>query len=254
MSSSLDYSLISQAAAAAFAAARLLHFNLRRRFPMMLVWLLLISLSSLVFSPVDTSSHFYYWAYVIWVPTSWCILALAVRETFMVVFRDFPGLQTAGRWAVYGALGFSSLIVLLFSFLFAKPVLRGGGMLPNYLVMERSVDMSLALVILGLLYVLSRYPLHLDRNTLVSSTLFSIISLAEGLVKLWDSLSPHLSVRKIDSIEIGFEAICLLAWGILLRASNATSPARPPANPVREAELLQQLETLNNILTRSTRR
>ena len=253
-SPSPDFTLISQAAAAAFAAARLLHFGLRRRFPLLLSWLLAFAVSSIFFSVISASSPVYYTAYMVWQPLSWLIEALAVREMFTLIFRDYPGLQTVGKWALYAALAFSGVASLAIFRLFPPEGSNSSPKLWYELVTDRSVGVGLTLIIGVLMWFLSTYPLRLDRNTCVSSSFFSALFLAQGAIKLIDSISLHLSLIFADRLEVAFSAICFVAWGVMLRAGSA--PPAKPQNPdkPREAELLQQLETLNEILGRSVRR
>jgi hypothetical protein len=250
----LDYSLISQAAAAAFAAARLLHFRLRRRYPLLFSWLLASALSSAIFSALDIRAALFYTAYMVWQPISWIVAALAVREMFALIFRDYPGLQTVGRWALYGALGLSVGTAILLSVAFPRPGSLHSRTLRWELVLDRSVEVSLAIVVVFLMAVLSRYPLRLEWNTYVSSGFFSALFLASGTVKLIDSVSPHLHSRLVDHVDVAFEALCLVGWGVLLRAGDLPKEPRPPANKAREAELLQQLKTLNDLMSRSVSR
>ena len=112
----------------------------------------------------------------------------------------------------------------------------------------------LAVVILILMLFLSRYPLHLGRNTMVASGFFSAMFLAQAVVRLIDSVSPHLFAGYADYSEVGFTSLCFLGWGFMLQAADAPAPTRVPVNKPREAELLQQLESLNQILSRSARR
>jgi hypothetical protein len=96
--------------------------------------------------------------------------------------------------------------------------------------------------------------LHLDRNTYVASGFFSAMFLALGAVKLIDSISKDLYFVYADYAEVTFAAICFAGWGLMLRPAQKPAPARAAVNKPREAELLQQLESLNQILSRSSRR
>jgi hypothetical protein len=249
-----DYLLILEAAAAAFAAARLLHFGLWRRFPALICYLLIASLRATLLSLVTERSKTYLWVYLVASPVICCVAALAVREMFALVFRDYPGLRTAGRWALNVALAVSVLVSLL--------ILRAPW--PNEsvnsrrlfyeLVFERSITFSLATIIVILMIFLSRYPLRLDRNTYVASGFFSAMFLAQAIVRLIDSTSLRLLARYADYPEVGFTALCFLGCGLLLQAAGAERPVRVAINKPRETELLQQLESLNSILSRSVRR
>ncbi len=122
------------------------------------------------------------------------------------------------------------------------------------LAFERSITFSLAVIIVILMIFLSRYPLRLDRNTYVASGFFSAMFLAQGVVRLVDSLSPRLYAFYADYPEVGFTAVCFVGWGIMLRAARTETPVRVAINEPRETELLQQLDSLNSILSRSARR
>jgi hypothetical protein len=249
-----DFLLISQAAAAAFAGARLLHFHLRRRFPFLLSYLLVIALVDLVLSILPLKSKAYYYSFIAASPLAWCAAAMAVFEMFVLIFRDYPGLRTAGRWALNVALALS----LIVSFSINNSAFPGESARTHWLfdelILDRSIHFSLAVVIIILMVFLSRYPLHLERNTYVATGFFSAMFLAEAAVRLVDTLTPHLFAHKADDPELGFVTLCFLGCGIALRSAQVPVPARIPVNRPKEAELLQQLESLNDILSRSVRR
>jgi hypothetical protein len=250
-----DYRLISQAAAAAFAAARLLHFRLRRRYPVLFSYLIVSTILSVVFSLLPVKSHAYYWAYIVTQPVAWCAAALAVREMFALIFKDYPGLQTAGRWTLYGALALSVVVAIaLTKTLHASSGAPTSQELVYILWLDRSIGFTLAVTIAILMLFLSRYPLHLDRNTYVAGGFFSAIFLAAGAVKLIDSISTDLYSVYADYAEVTFAAVCFAGWGLMLGYAEKPAPARAAVNKPREAELLQQLESLNQILSRSVRR
>ena len=247
----LNYLLISQAAAAAFAVARLLHFRLSRRFPLFCVYLLMLAVFSGFFSVTSPGSPLYFAVYMVAEPVTWCAAALAVFEMFALVFHDYPGLRTAGRWAVYTAIATSGFISALVGARLPEGVSRNTRLLYVELVADRSVQFSLAAIIIVLMWFLSRYPLYLDRNTYVASGFFSAIFLSQAVVKMIDALSPRLIARNADYPEVGFTALCLLGWGAMMRRWSTSAPSLPHDNKPRETELLQQLESINDILSRS---
>lgn len=249
-----DYRLISQAAAAAFAAARLLHFRLRRRYPTLFSYLIVSTALSALFSFLSVKSNAYYWAYIIAQPVSWCAAALAVREMFALIFKDYPGLQTAGRWSFYGALALSVAVSIVLAQTFQATREPTAQQLSYTLQLDHAIGFTLTATIALLMLTLSRYPLHLDRNTYVASGFFSAMFLALGAVKLIDSISKHLYSDYADRAEVTFAAVCFAGWGLMLRPAEKPAPAPAAVNKPREAELLQQLDSLNQILSRSSRR
>ena len=121
-------------------------------------------------------------------------------------------------------------------------------------IVQRSVVFSLAILILTILYFLSRYPLRLPQNTYISSAFFSALFLSEALQLLIDSLQPLLSNFYLDSVQTAFAAVCLGAWAGLLQPEKAAAPSRVSFTSAHEAQLLEQLESLNQILARAARR
>jgi hypothetical protein len=247
--------LILQAAAAAFAAARLLQLRLTSRFVFLFSYLAANVVFDLSLSTLPRNSHEYFWTFVVAAPTNWITASFAVYQMFSLIFCDFPGLRTAGRWALNCALAIS-IIVAAVILRAPQPHQSTRTIVLYYeLVFDRSVHFGLAAIIIVLILFLSRYPLHLDRNTYVASGFFSAVFLAESVTRLIDSLSTALYANAVDTPEIAFVALAFAGWGLMLRAASAAPvPARPPANTLREAELLQQLEALNGILSRSVRR
>lgn len=250
-----DILLILQAAAAAFAVARLLQFRLTSRYIYLFSYLAATAIFDVGLSTLSRQSAAYYWTYVAAAPTVWLTASLAVYQMFALIFRDFPGLRTAGRWALNGAL---ALAIIVATVILRAPLPHQSARtiaLYYELVFDRSVHFGLAAIIIALILFLSRYPLHLDRNTYVASGFFSAVFLAESVTRLVDTLSPSLFTNAVDTPEIAFVALAFAGWGVMLQShSTAHVPVRAPANPGREAELLRQLDALNGVLTRSVRR
>src|SRR5437762_1938363 len=102
--------LFVQSAAAAAVAGRLVWLKLAWRFPALFVFLVLLALSDLSLSLISLQSRLYFRIYVAEVPV-YCISSIfAVRELFALVFENYPGIRTAGRWAVYTALALAGVI------------------------------------------------------------------------------------------------------------------------------------------------
>ncbi len=228
--------------------------GLGRRFSALISYLLIASLRAAILSLITEQSKTYLWVYLAVSPVICCVAALAVREMFTLVFRDYPGLRTAGRWALNAALAVSVIASLMILRAPSSTESLNSRRLFYELLFERSITFSLATIIIILMIFLSRYPLHLDRNTYVASGFFSAMFLAQAAVRLIDSTTLRLLARYADYPEVGFTALCFLGCGMMLRAASAPVPVRVAVNKPRETELLQQLESMNSILTRSIRR
>jgi hypothetical protein len=251
--SSPDYFLISEAAAATFAVARLLQFRMSRQFPALIGWLVVAAARAVSLSVLLGKSKAYEWVYLIASPVVFCVAALSVREMFALVFRDYPGLRTAGRWVLYAGLILSVIVSAIFAKAYWRSWAPGSRGVFYELVLERSVDASLAAIIVVMVLFLSRYPLDLDRNVYVATGFFSAMFLVQAASRFIDSISPHFYASYADYTDVCFTAACFVGWGIMLRPVAAPRPPRPPNKP-REIALLHQIESLNEILVRSGRR
>jgi hypothetical protein len=244
--------LIIQSAAATFAVGRLVYLRLARRFPALLGFLVLFALSEGVLAVLLPRSPTYFWIYLAYIPLECILSVFVVGEIFALVFADYPGIQTIGRWVIY--LGMTASVAA--SVVIARIFWRGGAGHRDsrlfYLeIGQRSVVFILAIVIATILFVLSRYPLHLDRNTYFSSLFFSLFFLSDAARLLIDSLTPSLYNHYVDGTESFIITAILAVWAILLQPAPATGLPRISFSTPAEAHLLEQLASLNEVMGRS---
>lgn len=241
-----------QAAGAAVAAARLLQLGLSKQYPAILRYLLFLSAINLVFGLENYVSCAYFYSYVFLEPLKCILSVIAVRELFAVIFRNYPGIRTVGRWAIYGGT------ILALSISFAATLGSRGG--PGrskifYFEMgQRTIVFSLAVVTGMILLSLSRYPLRLRGNTTISSIFFGALFLSDAGRLLIDSFALYLHNHYVDETESVFTAMCLVAWAALLKSEDESEPARVVFSTPREEHLLQQLTALNRMMARAARR
>lgn len=244
-----------QTAAAAATATRLLYLNQARRFPALLAYLVFLAVIDLDLGLLYTGSVFYFWTYVVLESLKWIFSIFAIRELFALAFHSYPGIRTAGRWAMYAGVGLALGISLLTTrFLWSGGVRGRSAPLFYFEVSQRSVVFTLAFVIVTILLFLSKYPLHLSRNTLTSCVFFSVLFLSEALRLAVDSLAPRLFNARADWAQAGFVAVCLFGWAAMLRPETARAPERIAFSAPQEDHLLQQLNALNQMMTRAARR
>jgi hypothetical protein len=121
-------------------------------------------------------------------------------------------------------------------------------------VSQRSIVFTLAFVIVAILVFLSKYPLHLSRNTVVSSVFFGALFLSEASQLLADSLAPRLNIQYADWSAGVFMSLCMACWAVLLKPETRRVPAQVRFSSPHEDHLLQQLNSLNQLMTRAARR
>jgi hypothetical protein len=246
-----------QAAAAVVAATRLFQLNLARRFYALLFYLVFLALMNVTLGLMNPVSKVYFWTYLAFDPFECGLSILAVRELFTLTFKDYPGIRSVGRWMIYAGVALSLSISLALTRFFWSGGASGRAHshLFYFEVSKRSVMFSLALVIVALLLCLSKYPLHLGRNTLVSSAFFSVLFLSETFRLLVDSLAPQLHIDYVDWVESAFVSLSLFGWAALLapRAETSQTQIQFVRGP-QEDHLLEQLNSLNRLMTRAVRK
>lgn len=247
---------LSQAVAAAVAFTRLVFLKFATRFPALLAYLAFLAVINLGFGLVPHRSAVYFWAYLILEPVKCILSIIAVQELFSLEFRNYPGIRSASLWVMYGAIAASLMISAVLTEIFWKGTSQGRAHshLFYFEIGTRSVVFSLAVVIIANLWLVSKYPLHLGRNTLVSSAFFSFIFLSDACRLLFDSLMPLLNNPYIDSAEAVFTFACLVCWALMAIPETAGVPAQVRYSTPQEDHLLAQLNLLNQMMTRSVRR
>jgi len=244
-----------QTAAAAATVARLTYLNLARQFPALVAYLVFLAAIDMDLGLLNPRTVFYFWTYIVLECLKWIFSIFAIRELFALTFHNYPGIRTVGRWGMYTGVALALGVSLLVTRFFWSGGARGRSWVLFYFeVSQRSVVFTLAFVIVTILLILSKYPLHLSGNTLVSCIFFSILFLSEALRLFVDTLAPRLFNPHADWAQAGFVAICLLGWGAMLRRETGAVPARITLSTPREDHLLHQLDALNEMMTRSARR
>ena len=247
---------LSQSAAAMVAMARLISLNLAKRFPALVGYLSLLALSNLLSGGLSRQSTLYFWYYVALEPVDTVVGIFAVRELIALIFANYPGIRTVGRWALYAAIAISLGVSLFLTsvFRYSGPDPRSKWALFYVETARRSIILSLMVAIIAILFVLSKYPLHLGRNTYLSCAFFSAMFLAEAAQLLIDSSTRLLFNDLADSVEPVFICACLLGWAFLMQPETAPVAARIAFPSAQEDHLLQQLDSLNRLMTRAVRR
>jgi hypothetical protein len=247
---------LTLAAAAATTGVRLIYLSLAKRFPALLAYLVFLVVINLDFGLQNPTSAFYFWSYIVLEPLKCIFSVIAVRELFALTFIHYPGIRTVGRWVMYAgvALALGISLVLTASFWSGGAGGRAHSDLFYLEVSQRSIVFTLAFLIVAILLFLSRYPLRLSRNTLVSGGFFSVLFLSEACQLLVDSLAPALHIHSVDWAGSVFVSVALIGWAALLTPEPHRAPVQIRFSPPSEDHLLQQLNALNRLMTRAARR
>jgi hypothetical protein len=251
---SLNEAEYIQSAASLLAAARLLKLGLARRQTAPLCFLFLFAVSCLVLSSLSAVSAGYFRVFLICTVLNWVISIWVVRDMFRLSLERYPGIQTAARWTLYSSLILSALVSIGLTFSPWQGSPHGRTNLYYVELTDRVIVLTLAVIVAGLLFFLSRYPLHLSRNTYVSCGFFSVIFLSQAIADMIDSFAAWLYSIPFDTAEVLLGGALFLGWALLLRPDNVASPQRFSFDAPRETDLLRQLDSMNQVLSRVGRR
>ena len=237
-------------------AVRLYVSGLHRRYQTFFYYLVFATLQNGVLMIVNPRSGLYQRIWILTEPIEWVFYVLLLLELYSLVLEEHRGIQTMGRWVLYAALS----IALLASLLGMVP--RSGPMpkshlLPYYFVAERAIYFSLVVFLLSILLFLMRFPVTLNRNTIVHYAVYSVYFLSNTVIFLLLSMVGKSVTRQINYTISAVTVGTLIAWLVLLNPAGEKykvklRPAWMPAN--REAELIGQLNSLNAALLRATRK
>jgi hypothetical protein len=250
----IDAAEFLQGIAALAAAFRLLSLGLARRQTALFSFVLLNAANLLVLVSIPSDSPLYFWLFIGFTVVNWVAAFLAVRGMFGLSMGDYPGIRTAARWALYATTSLAALLALGIGASAWGAGRNGRSNLFYIEVADRSFLLTLAVIVVGLIFFLSRYPLHLLRNTYVSCAIFSGILLSQAAADLVDSLSPHLYSHGTDIAASLVCAAFYVAWAFLLRPEEAVAAARISFEAPDESALLGELEAMNRLLGRVGRR
>jgi hypothetical protein len=236
-------------------AAKLFTTGLYQRYRVFFFYFLfrVLNTSSPLLFDTNSDTYAYIWAWS--EPFVLLFYILVVIELYRLVLERYPGLYTAGRWAMYASVAISvtiSVLSLLPKLTPATP--QHTRKLAYFFVTERGVDTALAVFIILLLLFLSRYPIKLSRNARVHAVIYCVFFLSNTLGLLMRGL---FGMRVADTVNTAFTMInvgSVLAWLILL--SPAGEEVHAPQKRVasdHERRLLTQLDTLNATLLRVSR-
>src|SRR5579884_1178615 len=85
-------------------AGKLLLTGLYRRYPLFFLYLLFRVPVNLVPFFIDMKSDLYFYLWVCTEPIVWILYILVAQELAGLVFRNFRGLYTLGRWSMYAGI------------------------------------------------------------------------------------------------------------------------------------------------------
>ena len=114
-----------QSAAGLIAVWRLIDLRLAKLFRALFAWLCVLVALNLFAALPQRSTGYYFWFYLVYVPVYCLFSVLAVRELFVLVFQDYPGIRTVGIWATYAGVFVAAVASLLVELFFRRAGTHG---------------------------------------------------------------------------------------------------------------------------------
>jgi hypothetical protein len=178
-----------------------------------------------------------------------------VLELCGLVLTRHQGIFTLGKWAMYAGMAISvtlSILSLLAGFN-AAPAQRSqsltNSIMKYFLAADRGVTFCLAIFLILMLLLLSRYPVPLSRNVVLHAAIYTFFFFGNSLSDiLADVFGVHLFTI-IDTCLTGITALCILAWLLFLNLKGEEVRVHVPRlTPENEKRILYHLDSLNSTL------
>jgi hypothetical protein len=235
---------------AAVLSTKLLINGLWKRYPVFF-WYFVFRIANTAWPlliPNGSGAYEPFW--ILTEPVSWTFHILVVVELCRLVLTGHRGIYSLLRWAMSASV----IIAVGISILSLLPKIQprmnlDTRVLGFWFATQRGLDFALAIFLLLILFVLSRYPMRLSRNVLLHAALYTIFFFEGALTTFLRVLAvsgPQL--RVINLWMAGLSALCIFAWVFLLSPRGEGAPSLPPISPRHEQHALRQLEALNATL------
>jgi len=242
-------------------AAKLYQSGLYRRYRVFFAYFLFRIPNGLVPLLADLKSPVYFYLWVFTEPLIWVFYVWVVLELCRLVLERHQGLYTLGKWAMYVGMAVSvtlSVLSVLAKFQAAPPQRSRSlhnSIIGYFLAGDRGVTFCMAVFLLLMLFLLSRYPVRLSRNVVLHTTLYTIYFLSSTLgVILVSVFGVHLFTT-IDVGLMGVSTLCILAWLVFLNPNGEEVRVNiPNFAPEHERRILYHLDALNSTLLKASRK
>jgi hypothetical protein len=238
-------------------AAELLRTGLHKRYPWVFAYLIISApcYAALLITSVNSEWYFFVWAAA--EPLTWALYIGMVFELYRLILERHKGLYSVGRWAMYVGMVVSaavSALALLPRFAPQSP--QPSRAMPYLLAGERAVDLSLAILLLLMMFLLSWYAVPLCRNVVVHAVVYTIYFLSITFATLM-RVAFGLN-ESSDAMNLAMTAAstgCILAWFFLLNRKGEEVRVRQPwIGREQEQRILSQLDSMNAALLRPARK
>ncbi len=211
-----------------------------------------------VLSQIDRLTNTYAYAFFGFAVVFSILLVLVILELFGMIFQEYSGIGTVGRWLLGGGLAVATVV----SVLSLSPDLANTGdtypLLLYFSVFERAVYSALLLFVVFIALFLVWFPVPLSRNTVVHTILFGFAFCTRALLHLVRNVFGYERglVHFLSALDLGVFVICLTGWIFFLKESGEqkTVVVGHRWRPEESERLSGQLDAINHSLLRAARK
>ena len=243
--------------ASAFVIWRLYSLGLYRTYRYFFAGMILAVVRTAVLFPLGPRAEIYYRIWVATQPLLWLSYLLIVFELSSLVLRQYPGIQTMGRWFFFSGVAIAAIVSALTVLpTIAAPPAARYPVFYYYALIERGFATSLAIFLLLLLLLVTWFTIPLSRNLLIHCIVYSVYFFANNVSFLYRHLGGANASYLHNMSKLTVALGCYFCWAFLLSRSgeDRTASLRLGRSALEEKRLLGQLEGLNAILLRTARK
>ena len=198
---------------------------------------------------IKSNAYFYFW--ISSEPLTWMLYVWVVLELCRLTLVRHPGLYTLGKWAIYCGMTISVVISVIMILPKLGPT-KQSRVVGYMMGVDRGVTLTMAIFVVLMLLLLTRYPVPLNRNLVWHVTLYTIYFLSNTLSMLANSVFGFHFYSEIDAGMAAVTAICILVWAFALTPKGEEVLVQVPHfAPENEERILFHLDALNATLLKA---
>jgi hypothetical protein len=244
-------------AGTSIAIVRLYREGLHKTYRWFFGYLIVSLLRTLLLYSFRPSDPVYMKIWLATEPILWVFYVGVVTELYSLFLSKYPGISSWAAKFFYGASAASAMVSALVVFMTPGGVRKGPELYHFELLAERGIVGSLALFLLLLLMMVAFFPVPQSRNLLIHCCLFTGYFFAANVIGMVVQIFElKWLVLFANNARLAVALICQVCWALLLssRGEERRRARGLGVNLFNEKKLLEQMETLNASLLRSTRK
>jgi len=221
-----------------------------------LVRSLLLESLSIVFPASRAQSNLYAQVWMATEPVLWILYVLVVLELYSLVFQQYKGIASLGRWVVLAGL---AIAVVLSSVSLSVDLSNPGEQFPilrYFFAISRGVFSSLVVFLLCITGFLVWCPVPLNRNIVVHSIVYALYFLGFTATLLLRNLAGSAITEYASTAMLVVSLVCLTVWILVLDPSGEkrTVQLNHHWQAEREQHVIEQMAAINSTLMRAARK